>query len=678
MLKHGIGLLLLSCLLWMPFSLMAQTVEGNPYYWDAAGIGLSYPADWDEPIPINEDGQTVLQMAQTLADSPDIRPPGIPIINLELLIGDDLIADFTPLLQQTLDELGIPLSATNPITMLGIEGLEATGTSEDEQFFGIARGIQLPDSQVLIISGRSSAAQQDIFTPQFTSVADSLSQGETPVVSTSSAYGVVWNVTRTAADGETAFVNLVGLTYGSNGVLYTVDSLVGVVAVDAQSGAVVATYPNENLILPSDIAAAPDGTVYVADSLCQCVLPLNSDGTWGEPIGGFGIGAPLSLSVGNDGALYVTDQTETDLQVRVFQDGSERRILLGNEIIAQPILSINPAGRVLGLTPDGQVWVLEGETFTLSNMLDVADLVVNDFATNDNGFAVATDTQGVLLLDAQGIVVDQLGRIVANYPLPGEMVSPRGLANAPDGMLYIADSDGSFGAITAMNTRVMEGRVGATLLIPGVVVQGALNPQMAQQDWTLNGGAGQRVTISAVDLGGSMDVALKLIAPDGSEETTNDDHASGDLPGLLDAQITDHLLATSGTYTIRVERVEGDGSYHLAVSTDHPFELSPDGVTQLNGTLADALPSQRWVFQGQAGQIFTITMQAAGGTLDPLLSLYAADGTLIEENDDAADTAMGRNAQIVGVTLPSDGVYYLDARRFEGEGSYNIVMVVTA
>lgn len=676
MLKRS--LFILGCLLWMPFLLLAQGADGIRYFWDAAGIGLNYPADWDEPIPVSDNGQTVLQLAQTLADSPDIRPPGVPIITLEVLIGDDLIADFTPLLQQRLDELGITIAATSPITMLGLSGLEAAGTSKDEQFFGIARGVQLPDSQVLIVSGRSPTAQQDLFTGQFTSLADSLNQGEPIVVPTSSEYGVVWNLSRTAADGENAFVNLVGLAYGANGVLYTVDALVGVVAVDAESGAVIGIYPNENLGLPSDIAAAPDGTVYVADAGCQCVLVLNSGGTWADSIDGFGVGAPLSLAVGNDGVLYATDQTESELRVRVFQDGNERSISLGSEVIAQPLLSVDAAGDILGLTPDGQVWMLDGESFSLSNSLSVADVLVNDFAASEDGFAVATDTQGILLLDSAGVVTDQLGRIVANYPLPGEMVSPRGVVRAPDGTLYIADSDGSFGAITAMNTQVMEGRVGATLLIPGVVVQGTLNSQIAQQDWTLNGSVGQRVTISAVDLGGSMDVALKLIAPDGSEEVVNDDHTSGDLPGLLDAQLTDYVLANSGAYTVRVERVDGDGNYHLAVSTDQPFVLNPEGVTQISGMLAGALPSQRWVFQGQAGQTFTITMQAEGGTLDPIIGLYAADGMLIEENDDAADTAMGRNAQLVGVQLPSDGLYYLDARRFEGEGSYSIVIVATS
>lgn len=683
MFKRGIGLIALSFLFWTPISLLAQTTNGTPYFWDTAGLTFNYPTDWDEPIPVNEDGQTVLRMAQTLADSPDIRPPGVPIINLELLIGDDIISDFTPLVEQGLTQLGTPLAATNPITMLELDGLEAIGTSEDSQFFGIVRAVQLPDSQVLIISGRAPAAQQDLFLEHFNGVTNSLSLGtavEETLIPSTTEYGVVWNTTRTAADGETAFIDLKELAY-NEGILYTLDALMGVVMLDAQSGAVLATYPNENLIAPSDIAVTADGTVYAGDTVCQCIFSL-SNGEWGSTIEGFGLGAPFSLTAGGDGTLYATDQTDTELRIRVFQNGAERSISLSSEIISQPILTADAAGHILGLTPDGQVWILQNDAFNLYQTLGISDLLVNDFAAGENGqFMLATSTQGILVTDAEGLVVNQVGRIVANYPLPGEIVNPRGVVSTTDGTLYIADSDGTFGAITAMSTQVMQGRVGDTLLIPGVVVQGTLNPQILKQEWTLNGSTGQRVTISAVDLSGigALDLSLKLIAPDGSEEAVNDDHLSGDLPGLLDAQITNQVLAASGTYTVQVERVEGEGNYHLAVTTDQPFELSAEGVTQLSGSLADALPVQRWVFQGSAGQVFTITMQAKGaGTLDPIISVYSADGTLLEENDDAADTALGRNAQIVGLQLPSDGLYYLDARRFEGEGTYSIVIVTTS
>jgi hypothetical protein len=52
---------------------------------------------------------------------------------------------------------------------------------------------------------------------------------------------------------------------------------------------------------------------------------------------------------------------------------------------------------------------------------------------------------------------------------------------------------------------------------------------------------------------------------------------------------------------------------------------------------------------------------------------------VIEQNDDARDTALGLNAQLVQVQMPQDGIYRLEATRYagEGEGAYEIVIVAT-
>jgi hypothetical protein len=107
---------------------------------------------------------------------------------------------------------------------------------------------------------------------------------------------------------------------------------------------------------------------------------------------------------------------------------------------------------------------------------------VNAFAVGgDNQFVLATSDRGVLIVDSTGEPLNGLGRIVANFPMPGEFVSPHGATVSQDGTIYITDSDGTFGAVTAMNTRVAAGRVGSTMLIPGVAVQGTLNSSTTEQ-----------------------------------------------------------------------------------------------------------------------------------------------------------------------------------------------------
>ncbi|MBZ0277253.1 MAG: hypothetical protein K8I60_13985 [Anaerolineae bacterium] len=269
---------------------------------------------------------------------------------------------------------------------------------------------------------------------------------------------------------------------------------------------------------------------------------------------------------------------------------------------------------------------------------------------------------------------------MANYPLSGEVVNPRGIVVGPDGSVYVSDSDGQFGAVTAFSTSVGSGRIGASSLIPGVPVQGYLDETTTYQDWSLNAVAGETLTISAVDASrtDTLDVALRLIAQDGTTAAYNDTQDGQDLYGYFDAQLRAFTINADGVYTVRVERVDGIGTYSLGVSRDQTVEISTELATSLRGMLVDSLPVQRWVFQGKAGQILTVTMQAQSGTLDSLLRLIAPNGALLTENDDAVDTALGKDSQLVRIQLPQDGLYTLEAARFDGEGEYTLVIVVAS
>ena len=122
----------------------------------------------------------------------------------------------------------------------------------------------------------------------------------------------------------------------------------------------------------------------------------------------------------------------------------------------------------------------------------------------------------------------------------------------------------------------------------------------------------------------------------------------------------------------------GSGAYRLGIVQELPFTLNADSATQLQGSLEGALPKQRWTFEGVAGQVFTMTMQTKTGTLDPVLRLLDAQGNNIAENDDAADTALGNNAQVVMVEIPSDGIYTIETARFSGAGDYILIIVATS
>jgi sugar lactone lactonase YvrE len=479
-----------------------------------------------------------------------------------------------------------------------------------------------------------------------------------------------------------AFVNLVGAAYAPGNRLYTVDAEQGVIRLDAASGAVLETFPHEKITAASDLVADAAGRVYVSDVACGCIFILGTDGEWQQPeIRGFSSGAPLSLGLGPDDTLYATDYDATGVLFTLFWSEGQQTFAFPSAVSRQPLLAVDRIGTVWALMEQGTVLELAGTEFVPEFTLPGVSFGVNDVAADANGnLVLATSTEGIVIVNSSGAIVDRLGRIVANFPLAGEVVNPKGVAVSPDGTIFWVDSDGQFGAVTAMSTRAEADRAGESNLVLDAPVEGTLSDSMPQQRWTFNAIAGQRVTINAIDAvrDGGLDVAIRLLAPDGSEEAYNDDQQGTDLYGRYDAQIPLHPMAAIGAYTIAVERVQGAGTYRLGITTDRQLELSGDGVTRIEGRLQDVLPTQRWVFIGGAGQVYTITMQAdPASTLDPLLRLLAPDGRVVARNDDAADPALGVNAQLVQVALPVDGAYVIEASRYDGEGTYQLVIVAT-
>jgi hypothetical protein len=495
------------------------------------------------------------------------------------------------------------------------------------------------------------------------------------------SYGLLWFTNWTQADGDSAFVNLVGAAYAPGNSLYTVDSHLGVIQLDAASGDVLAAFPNDGISAPSDVAADSAGNIYVADVGCRCILVLGANGEWQPRISGFSDGAPLSVTVAPGGLVYATDYGDPGARVRLFQGGDEQTIALSADVTRQPLLTVDRGGHVLAVAGSNAALELQGSGFTPRFGLTGVSLGVNDVAvTVEDHLVLATSTEGIVILNSNGEAVNRLGRIVANFPLAGEVVNPKGVTVSPDDTIYWVDSDGQFGAVTAMSTSAAAVRIGENSLTLDVPVEGTLSESVPKQHWTFNTIAGQQATINAVDAvrDSGLDVAIRLLAPDGSEEAYNDDQQNTDLYGLYDAQIPLHTFAASGAYTIMVERVQGEGTYRLGIIADRSFALSGDGVTRIEGRLQDVFPTQRWAFSGRAGQVFTITMQAdPASTLDPLLRLLEVDGQVVARNDDAADPALGVNAQLVQVALPVDGTFVIEASRFDGEGAYSLVIVAT-
>lgn len=166
---------------------------------------------------------------------------------------------------------------------------------------------------------------------------------------------------------------------------------------------------------PRDLALAPDGTIYVADTSNNRIQHLAADGSvlqiWGsfadiskgEAPGGTFF-EPWGIAVGADGSVYVADTWNH---------------------------------RIQKFTPDGQfvnMWGYFGQADT-----PFAIWGPRDIAIDGNGHLFVTDTgnKRIVVYDANGNSVTQFGSVGLES---GQFDEPVGIAVDKNGLVYIADT----------------------------------------------------------------------------------------------------------------------------------------------------------------------------------------------------------------------------------------------
>ncbi len=660
-----IGLLLL---LVLPASAQTSFTE---YEWTGTEFSLVIPTEWDAPLPgTSEDGfrQTLL-LAQNFATNPAARPPATPIIEITALpiLPEEL--DLSAELRRLLQALDIRTSGTLPGQFLGQQdALFAAGSSTDEVLFGLGHAVQLPDGGAVFLIGRAATAQRESFTAIFNTVANSLVQGSIQDVPLPQ-YGIQWRTERTLADSELAFLDIGAITLANDGMLYLADAVAGLVQLDPTSGTVLSVQPFADQAEPTDIAISPDGIIYIADVLCGCVRVFQN-GTEVQPITGFGQDAPRSIALSADGTLYATDSSEEEAIIRTFTDGEEiAAYSFADALFDQPLLASDQSGRVFALSVDFALYGLQEDTyapfFVLESGVDATDFT---FDANNN-VLVTTLREGLLLFDNTGLLLTSIALDVF-----GEL---RGVTAGQDGTLYIADGDGSYGAVSALRLGIAENRIGAADLLTGREVSGSFSEDDSRQVWYYEAQGNERVTITtiAADESFDLDVALRVLAPNGAEIAFIADDEEGFLFNPLDAQLRDLLLQQPGLYAIVVEKQSGSGAYHLGISAPQMIEVA-EGTITINGVLRETIPAQRYTFSASGGQTLTITLSATSGTLDPLLRLLDSNGNILAENDDAEEINIGTNAQIYQFDIPFSSTYTIEAGRFDGTGEYTLEITV--
>lgn len=661
-------------------TLPAGAQEGSAYAWTEADLALNFPANWAAPVPAADGDLLTLTLGGEASE--------IVLVVLPPVQSD---AALRPALETQLAALNLLPLSYHLEDMYGRDGLRIEAVSADRTQTGVARAGLMPDDRPLLVVAQAPAADRAALEHALRVVQDSLvfSASLPPALPT---YRPVWTLEAgeqpvgwvAAREGRVYVLESVGVQY--------ITELDGVRVLDAATGSLINEFPFENPANPTGIGVDAAGVVYVGDTVCRCVRRLSPEGEWLDPIGSFGGNAPYSLAVGDDGTVYAVDKADAGYALRILGEPLNRTVGLNFNASAPPLVGRDAAG---------QVWVVEWLNSMMDGAVSGAVSLVDqekfsaelrfwlDGVTPDAVHALTTTPAGDLafaMTNGQVRFVHASG--VEGEPLPLQAPA-RALAFDTDGTLLTVQEGGT---LRALSTAGVPDRVGGRQLALGVPVQGrfpsltidpALVEVRATQQWTYAGTAGETITISAVDQSLSdpymigMDMALRLLAPDGSELAFDDDLSGDELYSVYDAQIAGFTLPQTGEYTVVVEQMQGGGTYTLGISTAQPLAVSSEGVTEVTGSLQDVFPAQRWMFAGQAGDVLTFTMSAVTEGLDPVLTLTDPNGELVAFNDDAADLELGVNAQLTQVELPLNGSYTLQASRYEGAGIYRLVIVRT-
>lgn len=214
---------------------------------------------------------------------------------------------------------------------------------------------------------------------------------------------------------------------------------------------------------------------------------------------------------------------------------------------------------------------------------------------------------------------------------------------------------------------------------------GALNPAGDVDTWFVDLAADGflSVDVDAAEVGSPLDPELTLIAPDGRTVLAFNDDFDG-----LDSRIS-YRVPTSGRYYVAIRAFGGGGGPTLtyainvgkvacaAAGTEQEPNDSPLTATpavfgdSVSGEICpdDANPAgdvDYWAFTARAGATLELDVDAAslGPLVDPVIALYASDGTTQLAFNDDADGADSR----LRYSITTTGTYFATVADAAGPG----------
>ena len=255
------------------------------------------------------------------------------------------------------------------------------------------------------------------------------------------------------------------------------------------------------------------------------------------------------------------------------------------------------------------------------------------------------------------------------YPAPTGEIASCAIPTAGTYTLLALDRLGTGTGSYSLYLQRLNGPGSPTALTFGQTAAGTLASATQMNTYAFSAAAGDKVLARITATAGSLQPVLRLYGPDGSKlcEAIAYPAPTGEIASCA--------IPTSGTYTLlALDRLgTGTGSYSLYLQRLN----GPGSPTALTfgqtaaGTLASATQMNTYAFSAAAGDKVLARITATAGSLQPVLRLYAPDGSLVNE----ATAYPAPTAELI-VTLPTAGTYTLLAldRLGTGTGSYSLYL----
>ncbi|MBX3080728.1 MAG: hypothetical protein KF716_03780 [Anaerolineae bacterium] len=269
------------------------------------------------------------------------------------------------------------------------------------------------------------------------------------------------------------------------------------------------------------------------------------------------------------------------------------------------------------------------------------------------------DLGGNLLISAANERIVQIGDANTAFAIPADGVYA----------VTVTGSNGSAGAYEI--GLITEPAVAVeNLLQYGDIRNGVLDDNRPQDVFTFSGKRNDTIQVEMTRESGAALASVIELLDENGRLLAHTESVDGDT-----VRLSDFRLPANGQYRLiatRYNKAEGHTAGRYSITLQGSPAVYPQPVTTRYGNvyigrLNDQDAEDRLVFEGKAGDVIGVTTRARSGNLDLVVRLEASSGEILASSDDA----IGMDAELGGVLLPTDGLYTLIvARQGNSAGNY--------